>query len=301
MLTAIFLQILFRVSHALADGVAVTRFQQEILADHHTSSMWTKNTESKPQKLKNISLIDKLITGSLQIFDILALVLTAPHKITMDLFLREIDVNSIHPKELCGEKICDWIHENDMELPLLEVIKNYRRKHPEFRYNHVISAIIGKGLSRYFSLTNEKSPEHVTVFCPDRIKPPNKKLELSNTFAIVQYIVPIMGEFETFEQLLRRAKSLFPDLRHDKSLFVRVFTISLLRFWPIFLVEKVGQLKHSSMVMSAFPGPDEPLKVCGREWNDLTILAPNMGNNGLSILINAYCGKLNIGVLADKV
>lgn len=155
-------QILFRAFHGVGDGMALTRLKTELWAD----------VPVKPPKPATKTFWDHVN----DLVEFLLVAIVTPHKIALDLFLRPIDDNFIHPEKLTGDKIIDWLHERDVQVPMLETVKIIRRKFPGVRFNDVMATIISRALRTFFVHKSQTLPDHLTIYMADRIDSPFGKI-----------------------------------------------------------------------------------------------------------------------------
>lgn len=144
-------------THSLGDGVALARIFLELVRD-----------DPRPMEISfyeptwKRKIIDKL-----KYLSIVALL--GPYKFAEIWFLKPDDKNFLHPKRLTGEKVLHWINEADIKAPLLQILKTFRRKLPNLKYNDVVAALISRAIESYFELKNETPPDHLTMILPGRV------------------------------------------------------------------------------------------------------------------------------------
>lgn len=139
-------------SHIMGDGVALMRFVLEVMADNprpHAAEwdFWKAEKTSK-FNIKMFLLLIKLGTILFFVF---------PYYALCDIF-RTSDQNFLHPKQLNGEKIMYWIHETDVDIPLLDTLKQIRRKYPGTRFNDVLLMLATKGIAKVFAARDQSAP-----------------------------------------------------------------------------------------------------------------------------------------------
>jgi len=309
--------ILFRVSHSLGDGVALLRIFLEIVSDSPktTDTMWTGSSEAKPYE--NMSIVRmamcltvvyvKKILGWVEHIAVLGFM--TPYKLADIGFLKVKDKNSLHPKKLNGEKMVYWIHESDMKLPLLQIMKEIRRKFPETRFNDILATLLSRGLESYYKYKAEKPPSQMTVITPERLRFDETSVELKNNFSVAMQTLPIedplvtsnLSKASRFCYLLQKVKAHAANIQEDYEHFINFYILEYVpTYFPKYFVSKMFACDHSTLAISALPGPNRKFKISGHELQDITYWVPNIGLVGICVSLFSYDNKLQLGILADR-
>ncbi|XP_063697188.1 uncharacterized protein LOC134828138 [Culicoides brevitarsis] len=312
--------ILFRVHHCLGDGVALLRLLLESMADKSVNAklLWTSGAvkAEKPEKsafFETFKTISQALTmQNLQktyekFIQVAYLVYVTPFVLCNITFSLSPDSNILHPDEIHGEKVVNWIHEASLNFPLLETIKRIKKRTPGARFSDVISTILSKSLSKYFRSHGQLVPERITMVVPARIEREQATLSLKNRFSVAMRPLPLkMNEARTnpvtnfYETMLNM--KVFSDVLatapdYQVNYWIMSFVAEML---PDYLFAKLMSSSHSTLAFSNLPGPQESVQIQGYALERIGFFLPNFGQTTVGITILSYGGQLQLGIMADK-
>uniref|UniRef100_A0A336ML85 CSON003161 protein n=1 Tax=Culicoides sonorensis TaxID=179676 RepID=A0A336ML85_CULSO len=310
--------ILFRVHHCLGDGVALLRLLLESMADksYNVKSMWTASNTAEIKEennwIKYAKLIMKFVTvENLQklyemVIQTLQLIYVTPYTLTKISFQLSPDKNILHPDEVSGEKIVNWIHEGKLSFPLLDSIKQIKNRVPGARFSDVLSTILAKSLNKYFEKRSQTVPENITMVVPARIERESHTLSLKNRFSVAMRPLPLKSQehknpITNFYQRIMNMKGhsdlLCASPDYQVNYWVMSFVAALL---PDTLFSKLMESSHSTLAFSNLPGPQDKVKINGYQLERIGFFLPNCGRTTVGITILSYGGQLQLGIMADK-
>lgn len=311
--------ILFRVHHCLGDGVALLRLLLESMADKSMNAklLWTApnviDTKEHPKWLHTVKSIANALTihnlqkGYEKMIQTLYLIYVTPFVLTNITFSLAPDSNILHPNDINGEKVVNWVHEGSLNFPLLDTIKQIKQRVPGARFSDVLSTILSKSLSKYFKNHGQPIPEKITMVVPARMERESPNLSLKNRFSVAMRPLPLKTEetinpITNFYQTILNMK-VFSDILatspdYQVNYWIMSFVAELL---PDHIFAKLMQSSHSTLAFSNLPGPQERVEIKGYPLERIGFFLPNFGQTTVGITILSYGGQLQLGIMADKV
>ena len=268
--------LMFRMSHALSDGISNMKFLIYQFPD-----------EVIPQReIQNFSALNRSFFMAKALF-------IAPRYLLQMLFSCA-DRSLIHGPDLSGVKKFVWDEAFDLQL-----IKNIKSA-TGTTVNDVLMACMTMALRKYFQRKGVESPADLTVSVPVDVRPATKELHFDNyfTFIFPKMAVATGGIFEQLYETQARMKEFKGS---GAPLVFSGFLSFSQAVCPRFLTNRLNTFitKKSSCVFSNLPGPQHMLTVKGSRMKYLMFFPPNKDNVGVSLAIFSYAGKIVVGVQSD--
>lgn len=168
--------------------------------------------------------------------------------------------------------------------------------------NDVVISVLAGALGRYL----ESQGDAVTGLTLRATVPLNLRSKsaapsvLGNHFGLVFVELPI-----GIRHPLERLYAVHAAMRRLKSSPQALLTFGLLTgvgSLPAVVEESaIGLLSaKASLVASNLPGPDKPLHLAGAAVSELLFWVPQTGSIGVGVSILTYCGRVQLGVIADR-
>ena len=268
--------LLFRMRHALADGISLTRFLTEVLPDQPVS-------ERKLVKFSNVH----------RMFMTLKSILVGP-RILAERFLSPPDQSILHGPEIGGVKRVSF--STAIDLQVIKRIKNQTGT----TVNDVMMACLSMSFHEYFKSQGINNPPDITASVPVDVRPQECEIKLENNFAIVSPRLPV-SEKHILKQL-HATKTSMDKVKHSGEAFVMAAGA---KFLVEGLPESINTLwttsianKHS-LVLSNVPGPATSLTVAGHKIKTIFFWPPQRDLVGIGVGMFSYDGKVAIGVHSD--
>jgi WS/DGAT/MGAT family acyltransferase len=170
--------------------------------------------------------------------------------------------------------------------------------------NDVLMAGVTGALRNYLAEADEPVDTiSVRAIVPVNLRPARSIEEmeavLGNEFGLVFLELPIFAD--GVDERLREVKQNIDALKESPEAVVAfgILTAEGAASAPVeHLVNDIFARK-ASLVVSNVPGPKKPLRIAGRELEDLMFWVPHPTDFGLGISLISYNGRVNIGVRAD--
>lgn len=269
----------FRMSHSVADGVALSRFLIKQLPDQTTP-------QKEPQKFST--------TGRALL---LAKALLIAPSFMIKVLLSNADRNILHGPKISGTKKVVW-HEGP-ELKLIKEIKNITGT----TVNDVLMSCLSHAIRRYFQRKGVDSPPDFTASIPVDVRlsaASQKELSFANKFSLI--FPKLATATEGILKQLYETKARMDECKVSgeplASAGVMMLTNELV---PEFLIRIVNTFiaQKASCVLSNVPGPQYPLTVSGRSTKYMIFWPPQRNNIGVGLSIFTYAGQVIVGVQSD--
>lgn len=270
--------VMFRVHHAMADGVSLIRFLIQQLPDNATIQRGLQNYSS---------------TGRFLLLVKAAFI--APRYLFKLLF-KSSDNSILHGPELNWERRITW--NEPIDLKLIKEIKNATST----TVNDVLMSVIALALRRYFQRKGVENPDDFTVAVPVdvRAKATSQKLDLENRFSFIFPELPVATEGALNQLDETKARMDRAKISGEPLAATSVFSLSG-KVSPRFMNAKTNSIVSRKMsgVVSNVRGPQEMLSVRGLRVKYLVFWSPQKENLGVSLSIITYTGKVFVGVQGD--
>ncbi|XP_047534862.1 putative diacyglycerol O-acyltransferase MT0231 [Vanessa atalanta] len=272
--------VIFRIHHAVGDGVALIEFLCESLADRENESnvfcmpdAYKSNSKKTPSDLMEMIMKLCKMPGCL-----------------VNGILRVPDRTSLHGPTLIGKKLFKW---TDSDENLFDLVKDIKKHSEDLNCSDILATSLSCGLRDYFIKEIDPAPNTVAVILPVRF--PQKKtgvLKLENNFTVSILDLPIGSDIGD----VRRSCN---GLRESADPLTNFYFLKICSIFPKEILFHVFNSNQATMVFSNMPGP-KVLSICGGVMKSLVFFIPNKGNTGLGITALCYNGVLRFGAMADS-
>lgn len=311
--------LLFRIHHAMADGVALADLLLS-LTDVSAAASLADGAETavspnghKPEGVAEIARQIAIATGmGRRLARRLAItgldVLSQPEKgrelvdkgaayaqSAIQLALKVAEPETVFGNDLGVSKRVAW----SSPLPLAEV-QFVRRALGGTLNDVLVTALVG-ALRRY--MLAEGQPVHGAIFraaIPVSLRPKKRAGRLGNQFGVIFLSAPL-AMADPVERLAE-VRACLDQLKQSPDARASYRLISALGFAPPAvqnaLVKQFGVL--ATAVISNVPGPAEPRYLAGQKIEEVMFWAPQSGHVGLGITIYSLARLVYVGVSADR-
>nr|XP_026499064.1 uncharacterized protein LOC113402919 [Vanessa tameamea] len=272
--------VIFRIHHAVGDGVALIEFLCESLADKENESnvfcmpdAYKSNSKKTPSDL--MEMIMKLCKMPVCL---------------VNGILRVPDRTSLHGPTLIGKKLFKW---TDSDENLFDLVKDIKKHSEDLNFSDILATSLSCGLRDYFIKEIDPAPNTVAVILPVRFQ--QKKtgvLKLENNFTVSILDLPIGSDIGD----VRRSCN---GLRESADPLTNFYFLKICSIFPKEILFHIFNSNQATMVFSNMPGP-KVLSICGGVMKSLVFFIPNKGNTGLGITALCYNGVLRFGAMADS-
>ena len=161
--------ILFRVHHAIADGISMVK----ILLTYVVDSIPDINSISQKRRF---GTSDKLMRALKAIFE-------GP-LLLIDRFIYPADNHTLHGPALSGDKCLAW--SEPIDLGLIKQMKNRTGT----TVNDVLVSCLSAAFGNYFQENSSRPPKDILAYVPVDLRNPNSKPTLDNQFVLVFLMLP---------------------------------------------------------------------------------------------------------------
>lgn len=270
----------FRVTHSLADGVALTKFLINQLPDKSTP-------QKEPVKF----------TASTSKALLLAKAGLILPRFFIKLFLSFADRSILHGPRISGAKKLAW-HEG-FELELVKQIKTATGT----TVNDVLMSCLSRAIRRYFQRKGVENPPDFTASVPVdiRLSPASKKdLRFQNKFSLI--FLKLAAATEDVLEQLQTTKARMDECKlSGEYLAIAAMIILTNELTPEFVVSNISDFiaQKTSCVLSNVPGPQNFLTVNGQRIKYITFWPPQRHNIAVGLSIYTYAGQVIVGVQSD--
>lgn len=311
--------VMFRIHHAIADGVALAELLLLLTAVSATESLAGGEETAvspnghKPQGVteiaKQISIAAGLGRRFARQLAIVGLdVLSEPDKArelldkgaaytqsAIQLALKVAEPETVFGNPLGVSKRVAWSE----PLPLEEVQRVHRTLGGTLN-DVMVTALIG-GLRRY--MLAEDQPVNGATFraaIPVNLRKKKRAAALGNEFGVV-FLSASLAMSDPLERLAE-VRARMDQLKQSPDALTAYRLIGALAFAPPALqnalVKQLGTL--ATAVISNVPGPTETRYLAGQKIEEVMFWAPQSGHVGLGITIYSLAGQVYVGVSADQ-
>jgi WS/DGAT/MGAT family acyltransferase len=301
--------VLFRVHHAVADGIALVT----LLIDSTDGGQLraarpaVSHTWRHPHRGPLGGMIDRLedVNKALERLAGLGGELRQPRKLlrrmrdgraTLDALQRVLRLPDNRPadlrKPLSGQRRVAWIG----GIPFAPVRRTAHRL--EVRVNDVFMAALAGALGRQLGAAGAPSQE-LRVSIPVNLRR-GRGRELGNQFGLVLLDLPV-GVDDPLQRL-RLVSRRMAELKSSLEAKVTLLGLAAAGHLPMPLEKKlVGMIAaKSAAVVSNLPGPARHVRIAGARMKSLVFWPPQAGGMGIGISFFTYGGELTIGISADR-
>lgn len=270
----------FRMSHSLADGVALTKFLVDKLPDQSTP-------QKEPVKFTASTSKALLLAKA---------VLIIPCFFTK-LLLSFADRSILHGPKISGAKKVAW-HEG-FDLEVVKQIKTVTGT----TVNDVLMSCLSRAIRRYFQRRGVENPSDFTASVPVDIRlsaAAKKDFSFQNKFSLVFLKLAAATE-DVLEQLFKTKARMDECKFSGEYLAMAALIILTNELTPEFLVGNISDFiaQKASCVLSNVPGPQNFLTVDGQRIKYICFWPPQRNNIAVGLSIYTYAGQVIVGVQSD--
>jgi len=274
--------IIFRISHALADGTSLMYFLVNILC----KGSGNNNSLSRPEPKK--------LTEKQKVFLRIKSSLYFPYNIARSLLPKFKQMTSFDCS-VSGRK--RLIYTKPISLKLIKTIKSRLN----VTVNDVLLGCLATSLHNFFRKRNEKTPKNFISCIPiDTRLSIDEAKEFSNKINITQLALPTSSAdpVKNIQEVHERMEITKQSLEGMSMRFGLRVAAS---FTPNFLLQNIVRtsVRNTSMIVSNVQGPAYELSLAGRKMNFMVFWPPCKDHIGCSISIMSYNGSVYMGVLSD--
>ena len=267
-----------RMHHCAADGISLARFLVKELADDPVE---TVSLRKFSEISRCLLMLKGLFWGPYFMLNILKL--SADHSI-------------LHGHELNGSKAVTWTEAIDFSI-----VKDIKNK-TSSTVNDVLAATMSGAINSFFRKKGVTFVDDIKVAIPIDLRKnmDEAAMKFENEITVLPFELPT----STVDPLmqLKEVKSRSNELKTSGEPFALGIALKLCtRVVPCFMLNPLNKFicQKTTAVFSNVPGPQNTVKVCGREVMAMTFWAPQRDNIGLSFSFVTYGNKLFVGVQSD--
>ena len=267
-----------RMHHCMADGISLARFLVNELADEIVVTVPLR-------KFSEISRCLMMLKGLFWGPYFMLNILTLPG-----------DQSILHGRDLIGSKAVTWTEAIDFSI-----VKDIKNK-TSSTVNDVLVSTMSGAVNNFFRKKAVTFVEDIKVAIPiDLRKNMNDAaIKFENEITVLPFQLPT----STVDPLmqLKEVKLRSNELKTSGEPFALGIALKLCtRVVPCFMLDPLNRFicQKTTAVLSNLPGPQNTIKVCGREMTTMTFWAPQRDNIGLSFSFATYGNKLFVGVQSD--
>jgi WS/DGAT/MGAT family acyltransferase len=295
---------LFRVHHAVADGMALARVLLS-LTDEQPDAGFTppaERTAPSHSRLGQVGnqvghLVHEGFETLVHPSRLLHLGTTAVRDVARLAHLADLplkDERSLLNQPLDVPKLATWTQ----PIPL-DVVKRIGREHG-CTVNDVLVASLG-GAFRSYLLGRGEVPHDIRVMVPVDLRPPNQPLprDLGNAFGL--FFVDVPAGTADADARMHAVHEQMLEIKHSPEAVVTISVLAgmgaapglLEDFTLAYFVTKV------SGVVTNVPGPQQPVYLAGTEVTGVIGWVPRAGDLSFGVAIFSYNGTVTVGVASD--
>lgn len=269
----------FRMSHSLADGVALTKFLVNQLPDQSTP-------QKEPVKFAS--------TGKALLLAKAVLIIPS---FFIKLLLTFADRSILHGPKISGAKKVTW-HEG-FELELIKQIKTATGT----TVNDVLMSCLSRAIRRYFQRRGVDNPPDFTASVPVdvRLSTASKKdLSFQNKFSLIFLKLAAATE-DVLEQLYETKARMDECKFSGEHLAMAAMIILTNELTPEFMVGSISDFiaQKATCVLSNVPGPQHFLTMNSQRVKYMVFWPPQRNNIAVGLSIYTYAGQVIVGVQSD--
>ncbi|MGH9026245.1 MAG: WS/DGAT/MGAT family O-acyltransferase [Acidimicrobiia bacterium] len=169
--------------------------------------------------------------------------------------------------------------------------------------NDVVLTGVGGGLRSLLDARGELTPGlTLKMFCPVSVRDDSEHLRLGNRLSAM--FVPLAVAEPNPVERLRMVQATTTDLKEREQPVGAAFLVGLTEYAVPTLLGLAARLVHSqpffNLVVTNVPGPQVPLYCMGARMLEAYPIVPLAQNLTVGIAILSYCGRLHLGLLADR-
>ncbi len=251
--------VVFRVHHALADGMSLMRMVMQLLVDEKPTSL--------PVRFSTKGNFKRALRAIFEGPGLLA-----------EKFLWNEERHALHGPKVTGDKLATW--SDPVSLELIKKIKNATGT----TVNDVLMSCLAGAMRDYFKRHADRIPPHIQCYIPVDLRSLAGKVSLDNQFALVFMALPLDRENDL--DILQETKSRMDRIKSTSepivnSLIIR-YSMNRLPNWLTSWFFAWFSRK-CSLVLSNVPGPQQKLTIAGQSVDSLVFWPPQKENVGKSL------------------
>ncbi len=301
--------VLFRIHHSCVDGFALLYLSLAFVDDPKTVEFPMGETPPAPQPvhvkppgrlawLTKLGRLARAYAPTPAALGRLAGIATqAPSAVARLFTLPVLPDTALAGHALSGEKRIAWTK----PLPLDEA-KRAAKRHGGTLNDLLLAALTG-ALRRYVEERGGSvDGVDLPVVIPVNLEPlGTRRHPFGNGFGLVFLELPL-GLAEPGARM-RELKRRMDELKRSPEAFLILTILRTLGHFPTTAQQFLSDTffaGRAAAVVTNVPGPKRPLRVAGREIEDLLFWVPQSIGIGLGVSIFSYGGRVRVGLLADE-
>ena len=297
--------------HALVDGVSgvdVATVLLDFTAEPTVldAPEWKPEPAPKPEQLAVDSLVER-ITEPAEIVRSIRRVVRGPRRAfqQMSQLTRSIaslvDRNALAPRTSLNHRVG-----RNRRLELVRVslddVKGVR-ENLGGTINDVILAGVAGGLARLLESRQELDPGlTLKVMCPVSVRDESQQMQLGNRVSAM--FVPLAVGLPDPIARLDAIRAVTADLKERQQAVGAAFLSGLTEYAAPTLMGLGARLAHRqpffNLIVTNVPGPQVPLYCMGGRMLEAYPVVPLTRNQSVVVGILSYCGRLHLGLFADR-
>jgi diacylglycerol O-acyltransferase len=166
--------------------------------------------------------------------------------------------------------------------------------------NDVLLATVAGAIGEYLrGKGDDPTGMEIRAMVPVNLRPLDQAYKLGNRFGLVPLVLPI-GIANPVERLYA-VHTRMNELKgsYQPLLAFAVLALSGLMVKPVQHAITGLFAKKATAVMTNVPGPQEPLRFCGRTVTQVMFWVPQSGDIGMGVSILSYAGGVQFGLITD--
>jgi len=297
--------------HALVDGVSgvdVATVLLDFTAEPTVLDApdWKPEPAPKPEQLVVDTLIERM-TEPAEIVRSMRRAVRGPRRALrqMSQLTRSIaslvDRNALAPRTSLNNRV-GRNRRFELVRVSLDDVKTVRQ-HLGGTVNDVILAGVAGGLARLLESRQELEPDlTLKVMCPVSVRDESEQMQLGNRVSAM-FVPMAVGEPDPLVRLqaLRAATA---DLKERQQAVGAAFLSGLTQYAAPTLLGLGARLAHRqpffNLIVTNVPGPQVPLYCMGGRMLEAYPVVPLTRNQSVVVGILSYCGRLHLGLFADR-
>jgi len=304
--------LLWRIHHAIADGIALIKVLFSLTAKTKTASLLPPPAiEDKLEELQSHTVMDEfshlLQTGKEwyhqaedffknrnKIEETLTETVHVSKEVVKLLFGRTVK-NSLYKGKLSFRKKAAWSE----ALPLDEIKaigKIYR-----VTVNDILLALITGAIRRHLLRHKQTLNEPIRIVVPVNIRKKDEQIKVHNKIGMLSIELPV--HVRQIEQRIAFIHAKTELLKHSFEPFL---IYNLMNIMADVLPTKIEDILATYLgtqitgVITNVPGPNHPIYIGGQQINDIVFWVPQTGPLGIGISIISYNNRVCLGIVTDE-
>ena len=260
---------IFRVHHAVADGVSLLRMTTELLADPPSPESSPSIPLKKPTPLPKW----KMYAASARA------ILEGPG-IVLEESLALSDNTILHGPKCCGIKLMAWSEPMDINM-----IKDIRRK-THTTFTDVIMSCIAGSLADHIRKYGSHVPSTLLAYVPVNFRPIDSKLTLDNQFALVSLRLPL--QYRDPIDLLHATRDNMNEIKSSPEVVVNSLTARYMAMClPNMLSKRILNwfTNKGTLGLTSIPGPATSISMNNNVLQSMIAWPPSRSNVGKYFLL----------------